>query len=277
MSGKILRNRFVALYIVGQLQYLRKLFSYNDMGTLTAINKLTIQLPVTTDGEVDYEYIEARMRELEASRMRELEAYIKEAGLDDVEMTDEEEEALNDNRVYKEFSITDEVFDVSNAGNIMASLVTLGSGTDPYVTAGVSNNAIAGYISYDETKRDRGNVLLIGGKTGVVTYQPLPFYSNDTHNLILALKEQSQSDETINLFLAAAVKRSIQNKYSWGNSISSKKIKQDTISLPATPSGSPDFSFMRIYIRAVKKRCVAGIKAYIARERAAYEAVIGEE
>ena len=53
-----------------------------------------IQLP-TKDGKIDFEFMDACIRELEEERIRELSAYLTVSGLDNYELSSEEKEALD--------------------------------------------------------------------------------------------------------------------------------------------------------------------------------------
>ena len=167
-------------------------------------------------------------------------------------------------RAYKKFKVV-EVFDVANTHCVLGSWIANHPGTIPYVTASADNNSIVRYVDFDSNQKERGNVIVIGGKTFVVTYQSKDFFSNDSHNLTLRLKEKSARKEEVYLFLVAVVKRSMGNKYSWGNSISLAKIQSDEILLPviSTVSSTPDFAFMEAYIRALEAERVRALEVYL--------------
>ena len=48
-------------------------------------------------------------------------------------------------------------------------------------------------------------------------------------------------------------------KYSWGDSISGKKITEDTLSLPVTDEDEIDWDFIKNFINAEKRMAVRGI------------------
>ena len=123
------------------------------------------------------------------------------------------------------------------------------------------DNSIASYAVEDNNlRKDKGHCVFIGGKTLVVSFQESDFYSNDSHNLTLHLKERKDSlKEDLGLFLAGAVYKSLKPKYSWGNSISFKKIQKDTVSLPVKDNGSPDWDYMEAFIRAIKELIVTEV------------------
>ena len=57
-----------------------------------------IQLPVEKSGEIAFNYMEERIKELEHERIKELEAYLQATGLRDYQLSAEE------NRVLAEFN-----------------------------------------------------------------------------------------------------------------------------------------------------------------------------
>ena len=79
------------------------------MGTWSKIKEQYIHLPVTKKGNIDFVYMESRIREMEESRIREMEAYLKVAGFEDCELTEEEKMACNKMKSIKtkEFKIGD--------------------------------------------------------------------------------------------------------------------------------------------------------------------------
>ena len=154
---------------------------------------------------------------------------------------------------WQEFKIID-LFYVRNTHSIMKGSIVAGSGNTPYVTASNENNGVLCYINYDENLVEPGDCIMIGGKTLIITYQKEPFFSNDSHNLALYLKDEHYRTERILLFIATALKASIGSRYSWSDSISAKSIQKDTIRLPVDQTGRPDFSYMETYM---KNRAVA--------------------
>lgn len=49
LSGEVIKNETVGLYLVSQMMYLRKIFSYAEMGTWNKIKVLDLLLPIKTD------------------------------------------------------------------------------------------------------------------------------------------------------------------------------------------------------------------------------------
>ena len=214
---------------------------------------IVIELP-TKDGKIDFDFME--------SFIAELEAYLKVTGLNNYILTDEELEVIREypNLEFKEFDVLD-VFDVKNTSNILSCDIVENSGKTPYLCASSENNAISSYIEYDESYLEKGNCIFIGGKTFVVSYQQKDFYSNDSHNLALYLKTTSERTRLNQLYIATCVFKSLSHKYSWGNSISKAKIKNEKISLPIK-NGAPDYEVMKIFISAIQKLVIKDVVIY---------------
>lgn len=220
-----------------------------------------IHLPQMQDGNIDFDFMESFIRELEEERIRELSAYLTVSGLSDATLTENEVATLQafDGLEWREFNVTD-VFNVKNTHNILSSEIAENSGGVPYLCASTENNGVSSYISYNADFLEDGNCIFIGGKTFVVSYQKDDFFSNDSHNLALYLKD-CEADKSNQLYLATCIRKSLAHKYSWGNSISNAKIKGDKVMLPVR-NGVPDYAAMQNFISAVQKLVIKDVVKY---------------
>lgn len=77
---------------------MRKAFANFSWGSSSfseeVINNTLIYLPTTAAGDIDFAFIEERVRELEEERVRELEAYLKAAGFEDCTLSAAEREVF---------------------------------------------------------------------------------------------------------------------------------------------------------------------------------------
>lgn len=225
------------------------------------IKTKAIQLPVTNK-KIDFEFMENFVIELETQSVAELEAYLNVTGLKNYELTEEEKNILKEynNIEFKSYNILD-VFNIKNTKNILSRDIVENSGTTPYLCASSENNSISSYIDYKEELKDEGNCIFIGGKTFVVTYQESDFYSNDSHNLGLYLKDNQYKNKYVQLYLATCIKKSLSYKYSWGNSVSKAKINNDYISLPVI-NNEIIYDKMQIFISAIQKLVIKDVVKY---------------
>lgn len=65
LSGDVIKNRQVGLYIVSTLAKLPHLFSYSNMATWNKLKTIKICLPVLPDGQFDFAYMESYIETIE--------------------------------------------------------------------------------------------------------------------------------------------------------------------------------------------------------------------
>lgn len=263
-SGGVLSDEAVGLYIVAAMSYLPKIYSYGNMATKPTLKSNYIILPSITKGKPDFDFIRRYIATLKAERVATLKAYLQAARLSDTILSQGELSAvaaLRQNRVeWREYPISGEngAFKVVNTHSILKAQVVPDSGNIPYVGAGDSNNSIQSYISFDSDFLEKGNSIMIGGKTMVITYQEDDYFSNDSHNLALYYKDIDVPTRSIQLFLVSALYKSLKPKYHWGDSISKSKICKDSLMLPVK-DGSIDYAFIENLISAQTKLCIKDI------------------
>ena len=69
-------------------------YNYGSKFNRSEMNKTKIQLPITPTGEIDFDFMENFIAELEAERLAELEAYLLATGLSNYTLTKKEEKTL---------------------------------------------------------------------------------------------------------------------------------------------------------------------------------------
>jgi len=62
MSGDVIKNENVGLYISASMSYLSKIYSFNNMGTWPIYKKSLIYLPTTSNGRIDYVLMDTCIR-----------------------------------------------------------------------------------------------------------------------------------------------------------------------------------------------------------------------
>ncbi|GHP71519.1 type I restriction modification protein [Helicobacter pylori] len=294
-------NHKIGLFLSTLFFNYPKKFGYENMCSWAKIKNDKVILPLKptaktqTLDDIDFHFMEkfiaeleqCRLAELEQCRLAELQAYLKATGLENTTLSSAEENALNvfnNSRegnapcglTWQSFKIVD-IFEVKNTRNILARDVVKDSGTTPYLCASKENNAVNSYINYNADFLDKGNCIFIGGKTLVVTYQQKDFYSNDSHNLALYLKDTHSKTKLNQLFIITCIYKALNNKYSWGDSISNTKIQNDSILLPTNQHGKIDFDFMRTLINALMKETIQGVVQYCGAKIQATKEIISQE
>jgi hypothetical protein len=263
--------------------YFTALFNRKKQSLLSVlvrdVDKIFLNAPVslptvTNNGEaqIAFDFMEAfiatlkaeRLATLKAERLATLKAYLTVTGLTDTTLTPTEQSTLKnlDALTWKTFEVK-QLFSIKNTHSILSRDIVPNSGKIPYLTAGQSNNSVGTHIQFDNAYIDEGNCIFIGGKTFVVTYQKDQFFSNDSHNLALYHKELDKRTKNNLLFMATSIYKSLSPLYSWGDSISNKKIQKDIMQLPITDDGTPDYDTMNLVVSALQKVVIQGVVSYL--------------
>lgn len=197
-------------------------------------------------------------------RISVLEQYLLAAGLDDYKLTTEDQETLNKKATVKPFRIGD-LF-VSLKGGYIGTGKKIGSATKarseeyciPLTCAKLGDNGIMYWGKKGDFRTYTNAISIIADgavSAGLVYAQPeeAGVYS---HSYFIRLENVEVSYRT-NLYLASVLNKVLYPKYSrerpprWEN-----KVENDSILLPVTAEGQPDYSYMEQYIRVQEKLAI---------------------
>lgn len=264
-------NRQIGLYICSAInQWLRgaQFEGYHTL-KMADLKKQQLILPVTPSGTPDFEYMEERIRELEEERIRELEAYLKVTGWSDATLTDEEQMALNKMNnggiTWKKFRVGD-LFKINTGSLVSKRYLNANPGNVPRISVTTVDNGVIGY--FDDTV-DIPNIRYYKNFISVNFFGNV-FYHPDKASVemkvhVLQLKSGKALNRKIAMFLCGALSKVFDNgTYSYGNQLSSSKLKNNAfyIALPVTSAGDIDFDFMENYITAIEKQSIRGVIEY---------------
>ncbi|WRD05568.1 restriction endonuclease subunit S [Helicobacter pylori] len=274
-----------------------KKFGYENMCSWAKIKNDKVILPLKptanaqTLEDIDFDFMETFIAELEQCRLAELQAYLKATGLENTTLSNAEENALNvfNNSgeggntpcglTWQSFRLGD-LFEVlpykkrfdANKVNIYASKT---KDTYPYVVRTSLNNGIRGYLKENTNFLNAGNTISFGQDTATMFYQEKPYFTGDK---IKILRCKNPNFNKINaLFFITSLTKAFRN-FSWGSaSFNVSIIENQNISLPTTQDGGIDFHFMRTLINALMKQTIQGVAQYCDAKIQATKEVISQE
>ena len=84
----------VALYLITAMKKVLVGLTWGTSKNEVNFENRTICLPVTSSGEIDWQYMQERIAELEQERIAELEHYLVASGLNDYELTEDDKSIL---------------------------------------------------------------------------------------------------------------------------------------------------------------------------------------
>ena len=231
-----------------------------------------IQLP-TKNGEIDFDFMESFVAELEAQRVAELSAYLKVSGYDNYELSAEERDALRD------FSnIGDDNWGTYKVGNLFERVETKKlpykakelpkQPTDDYILPCLTSSFQNQGLNYYAPKVGAtvlSNVISIPSNSDVYRayYQTREFtVLSDAYAIRWKMKDIAISPNHY-LFVVMCINKvtdlpiySYKNKLGGWNVVKGKHIR-----LPEK-DGKIDFAFMETFISAIRKLAIKDVVLY---------------
>lgn len=239
-------------------------FSYELKASWERVKEEFIQLPEKNDGNIDFDFMEAFIRELEEERIRELAAYLKVSGFDNYKLSKCESFALAhfNELKWKEFNL-ENLYGKSTRGKRLKSADRI-KGDLPFVTAGEADTGISAYIG-NEVEIFSKNTTTID-MFGSAKYRNYD-YGADDH---VAVVHTEKLPKHAAVFVTAAVhKASHTGKFDYSNNFYASDADELNIMLPVTSDDSPDYAFMETFISAVQKLVIKDVVLYADKKIAA--------
>ena len=260
-------NENLGKFIAMSISKLMYKFSYGKKPGIEIYKKLTIQLP-TKNGEIDFDFMENFINDLEAQRIAQLDAYLVENGLDDYHLTAEEQQVLeqfeNDKVEWGEFKLG-ALFEINTyKKRFDANKVSISEIGKPYVVRTSLNNGIRGYINEDKQYLNDGNTISFGQDTATMFYQEKPYFTGDKIKILKS--KDSRFNKKNGLYFISTMTKSFSS-FSWGrSSFSIKIIGNQPMKLP-TKNKKPDYETMEILISAIQKTAIKDVVLYVEKKK----------
>jgi hypothetical protein len=120
-------------------------------------------------------------------------------------------------------------------------------GDTAFIAAIDSNNGLRQRISARPMHPKGVITVNYNGSVGEAFYQPEPFFASDDVNV---LYPNFDMNEFSALFICAVIRRE-KYRYNYGRKWNLERMKETELRLPVSANGSPDFSFMVEFMRAL--------------------------
>jgi hypothetical protein len=229
-----------------------------------------IKLPIK-NGEIDFDFIESFVAELEAQRVAELESYLQVTGLKDYELTEEEENALTQyyNWTWQTFNLKS-LFGKSTRGKRLKSADRI-KGNLPFVTAGETNEGISDFIGNNvEIFSDNTTTIDMFGSAKYRNYK----YGGDDH---IAVVHTEHLHKYASIFVTSAIHKSSHNgQFNYSNNFYASDADELNIVLPIR-NNRPNYDSMSLLISAIHKLVIKDVVKYADNKISATRKVINKE
>lgn len=232
-----IKNKYTALFITHAITSQKDKYGYGyKMGT-GRLKRQKIMLPVS-DGEINYEYMENFIKNIEKKHIKNVLKYLDEYIYIYI--------IYNhfDNADWKEFFL-DEICNI-NSG-VRLTKANMQDGNIPFIGATDSNNGITNFVSNTNASHDK-NVLGVNYNGSVVEnfYHPYScVFSDDVKRV--SFKDEQGQNKYCYMFLKQMILQQ-KEKYRYAYKFNGDRMARQKVMMPVDELGDIDFKFMNRYI-----------------------------
>ena len=266
------------IFLVGSIsKTIRGKYEWTNKAGWERIKCEKIKLPIINN-EIDFNYMEKfvaelesqRVAELESQRVAELEAYLTSTGLKDYTLTKEEEDTINNyNKLeWNTFNLED-LFGKSTRGKRLKSADRI-QGDLPFVTAGEENEGVSAFIGNKvQIFQENTTTIDMFGSAKYRNYK----YGGDDHLAIVHTEKLSAYSA---IFVTTAIHKASHNgQFDYGRNFYAKDADILDIQLPAKDN-KPDYKTMEIIISAIHKLVIKDVVLYADKKIEATKIVVNK-
>ena len=285
----------VALFLISLMTHcFAQKYNWNNKSGWEKLRNEIIPLPVTEKEEIDWDYMQERIEELEQERIEELEQYLIATGLNDYELTEEDKEILatkltdggvsrsttSGSGYWKEarmFRVGD-LFTVEGTKSLDAGALEFRDTGVNFVGRTDENNGVQGKIDRQvfEPNDAKTMTATVIGNYKYVKYQEEPYYCSQNVNKLTPV---FLTNKLLGLYFRNIIQKFVSLYDGQQSGYKLDELRDYTFILPIRidsnntpvvdqdhtyhPDGYiPDWDFMEKYIRAIEKVVIADVVKY---------------
>lgn len=229
-------NEYIGLFVASVIEKVsNEKYEFNSMCTGKKLAEDIVSLPATSDGQPDWDYMESYMKAVMEESEKSLENLRK---VDDTKH-------LIDASGWGEFRIED-IFDVIKGTRLTKA--DMKDGTIKFVGSSAMNNGETHRIENNEKLHPANTITVCyNGSVGETFYQDEIFWASDDVNVLYPKFDMTK---LMAMFICPIIK-SVGQKYAFIDKWKQEDMKNETIRLPITSTGEPDWQYMEDYMRRI--------------------------
>lgn len=253
-------DKYAYLFMIPLINRLSEKYSFNREINDERIKREKLLLPVTDEGEIDFQFMSSFMKQIETDILgTTLEAF---------------KNRLNGNilNINKLGGVNWRMFNFADIFNIRKGFYNKKppcpiNGTIPFIGASDSNNGFTGFTTYSiidknskigygknepiEQKIYEGNAICVtnNGSVGYAYYQQHPFTC--THDVNPLYLKDRILNKHIAMFLISCIEKQ-RVCFTYARKWRPKRMVKSRLMLPVTSTGQPDWEFMEQYMRNIE-------------------------
>ena len=270
-NTKIVYSESQMLFLASMIKcYLQGKYDFGHKLRSSQSYDFNISLPTTANNEIDFDFMESFIRELEEERIRELSAYLTVSGLADATLTANERYALEcfDKLEWKEFRMGD-LFDRVSTAKLPYKAADLpkeptAENPLPCLTSSFMNQGLNYYVPKEKATVLK-HVISIPSNSDVYRayYQSNDFtVLSDAYAIRWNWNDKKISAQQY-LFMVACINQVTDLPiYSYKNKLGGWNVVQDKYIMLPVRDGVPDYEAMQDFISAVQKLVIKDVVKY---------------
>lgn len=237
-------NKYNATFITTIADTVRSKYNFGFKRNETHLKNEILMLPANKNGEPDFEFMEAFMKQKEQEKFQEYDNYISKRikALKDFKTVEPIEE-----KEFLEFEI-EKLFEVKSGKRLTKA--DMKKGNKPFIGATDSNNGITAFVSNTNTSED-SNVLGVNYNGSVVEnfYHPYKaIFSDDVKRLSF---REIEDNKHLFLFVKTQILKQ-KAKYQYGYKFNGTRMNRQKIMLPVNDQNQPDYDYMENYMKQLE-------------------------
>ncbi len=257
-------------------------FTWGKNSDVAELESFILTLPTDSKGNLAFDFMESYIAELEAERVRELEAYLRATGLSNYTLTKKQKEILNtldssygekrrnnpssslealDSIIWKQFRIGD-LFEIFTGRDVIIGRTELGN--IPLVSHQNTDNGVVKYIKKLNDRHIFDYRYTISLADRGVFYASTQFenFHIGTRVKALVFKDKNKISKEIRLFFVSTINK-LQTLFKDYLINATNKLPDLKITLPADSKDNLDFDFMESSIKAIQKEVIRSVVLYV--------------
>ena len=265
-------DKYAYLFMIPIINRLSEKYGFNREINDERIKREKLLLPVTQNGEIDFQFMSSFMRQIETDILGTTLSVFKGRLSNN---------ALNINKlggvVWKTFDFAD-IF-IIKKGFYNKKPPCYERGTIPFIGASDSNNGFTGFTTYSvieksskvgygknepiEQKIYDGSAICVtnNGSVGYAYYQQHPFTC--THDVNPLYLKDRKLNRHLAMFLISCIEKQ-RVCFTYARKWRPKRMVKSRLLLPTTAEGTPDWEFMEQYMREIETNKLIKIVEHLA-------------
>ena len=241
-------NKYVYLFLSTIISRLGEKYSFNREINDNRVQKEKIMLPINSDRQPDYAFMEEFMRDKEQEQINTFKSQISKR-LDELKNYGEVK-PLGEME-WREFKIGDLFVRLEQGKSKgLNHLKKTNLGVN-YLGATNLHNGVLCQVEKQKNLIQKGNSIAFirngEGSMGYAVYKVEDFIATSD----MSIGYSPELNRYTGLFMTTVADR-VRGKYNFGYKRSGERLKKESILLPTTSNGQPDYEYMEQYIKKIE-------------------------